>query len=193
MIIIGLTGGIGAGKSFVAGKFKKKGVPVYNSDIRAKELMETHQLIKKELINKFGTKVFKNNTLNRKLIANSIFSDKLLLTWINELVHPVVKKDFEQWKGKKKSTIVLKEAAILVESGAYKQCNKVIVVTAPKPLRIKRVVERDNITYEETNRRIENQISDSERLKYADYTIINDGIKIVTDQVDEILNDLLNE
>ena len=193
MIIIGLTGGMGSGKSFVAGKFEKKGVPVYNSDMRAKELMETHPAIKKELIDKFGSMVFKNNLLNRKLIAGRIFNDKLLLTWINELVHPVVKNDFEQWVSEKKTKIVLKEAAILIESGAYKQCNKIIVITAPKPLRIKRVMLRDNMSYKEVEERMAKQISDTERLKYAYYTIINDGIKVVDKQVDAIFNELTKQ
>lgn len=190
MIIVGLTGGIGAGKSFVANKFNEKGIPIYNSDIRAKELMQTNSKIKTELISKFGTNVYVNNSLNRKLLADSIFTDKSLIAWINNLVHPIVKLDFDEWVKNQKALIVFKEAAILIESGAYKQCDKIIVVTAPKEIKVKRIMLRDNLTLKQINDRITNQISDIERLKYADFTIINDGIKVVSIQVDKIYNKL---
>lgn len=190
MIILGITGGIGSGKSFISKKFEEKGIPIYNSDLRAKELMQTNSVIKKELIKKLGSKVFIGKNINRELLANQIFSDKSLLSWINNLVHPLVKYDFEHWVKQQKKTIVIKEAAILIESRAYKQCDKIIVVTAPKEIRIKRVILRDNLTLKQVTNRIANQITDSERLKYADFTIINDGIKVVTTQVDEIFNEL---
>lgn len=191
MIIIGLTGGIGVGKSFVAAEFKKKGIPIYNSDERAKELMSTHSSIVKQLITKFGDKVFINKQLNRKLISDQIFTNKSLIEWINQLVHPEVQKDFIQWVNLQNAPFVIKEAAILIESEAYKQCNKVIVVTSPKELQIKRVMLRDNMTHNQVQARIDNQITDYERNKYADYTIINDGIMVVSTQINEIYNSIL--
>lgn len=190
MVIVGLTGGIGAGKSFIATLFKEKGIPIYNSDNRAKELMATNAMIKKKLINKFGSEVFIKNTLNRKLIADNIFNNKPLIEWINKIVHPIVKNDFEKWTRLQKSPFIIKEAAILIESGAYEQCDIIIVVTAPVKTRRERVILRDNLTINEVNKRINNQISDEKRIEYANYTIINDGIKIVTKQVNEIYTEL---
>lgn len=191
MIVVGLTGGIGSGKSFVANEFLKKGVPVYNSDLRAKELMRTDYIIKDKLINKFGSKVFIKGVLNRQLIANQIFNNKQLIEWINKLVHPIVKKDFEDWVRKQNSFFVIKEAAILIESNAYKQCNKIIVVTAPKEICIERVLLRDNLTRIQVGERMANQITDNERLNYADYIINNDGIMVVSEQVNNIYSTIL--
>jgi dephospho-CoA kinase len=188
MIIIGLTGGIGSGKTFVANEFNKLGIPVYNSDTRAKELMGTQEEIKKELTAKLGSPVFENGKLNRKFIADAIFTENELLNWMNGLIHPLVQKDFEIWLNQQHAPFVIKEAAILIESGAYKQCSKIIVVTALEKLRIERVVARDNVSPEKVNERIKNQISDVERLKYADFTINNDGTKLVKSDVLDIFN-----
>jgi len=191
MIIVGLTGGIGAGKTFVANEFLIRGVPVYNSDIRAKELMDCHPSIKKELINKFGTEAYNNNLLNHKFIADKIFANKPLLNWINKLVHPKVQTDFEDWTTKQLAKFVIKEAAILIESKAYQQCNKIIVVTAPEKLRIERVALRDNLAPSEVAKRIKNQMTDVERLNYADYIVVNDGAAIVHEQLEKIYKELL--
>ena len=188
MTIIGLTGGIGSGKTFVANEFNKLGIPVYNSDTRAKELMETQEEIKKELTAKLGSPVLEHGKLNRKFIADAIFTDKELLNWMNGLIHPLVQKDFESWLKQQHAPFVIKEAAILIESGAYKQCSKIIVVTASEKLRIERVVVRDNMAPEKVSERIKNQISDVERLKYADFTINNDGTKLVKSEVLHIFN-----
>jgi dephospho-CoA kinase len=187
MIILGLTGGIGSGKTYVANIFENKGVPVYNSDIRAKILMNTNDIIKKELVQKFGQDVFIDNVLNRSMISDRIFSDKSLIDWINDLVHPIVKLDFEEWLLQQKASIVIKEAAILIESGAYKQCDEIVLVTAPNEVRIERIKRRDNMTLEQIKKRMSNQMTDSERVKYADYIIVNDGIKIVNTQIDKII------
>jgi dephospho-CoA kinase len=187
MIILGLTGGIGSGKTYVANIFENKGVPVYNSDIRAKILMNTNDIIKQELVQKFGQDVFIDNVLNRSMISDRIFSDKSLIDWINDLVHPIVKLDFEEWLLQQKASIVIKEAAILIESGAYKQCDEIVLVTAPNEVRIERIKRRDNMTLEQIKKRMSNQMTDSERVKYADYIIVNDGIKIVNTQIDKII------
>ncbi len=191
MMVVGLTGGMGAGKTFVADEFKKLDIPVYNSDSRAKILMETHPFIKDQLRLKFGDETFLNDRLNRKFIAEQIFSIKVLVDWINKLVHPVVGEDFEQWVAQQKADFVIKEAAILIESGAYKQCDKIIVVTADENTRIKRVMDRDNMTQKQVLERLNNQLSEPERLKFADFIIINDGIKVVKNQVQTVYDEIL--
>jgi len=186
MIIVGLTGGIGAGKTYVANEFQKLNIPVYNSDIRAKELMISDKFIKENLIKKFGEDVFVNKSLNKKLIADKIFNNTDLKTWIDNLVHPFVRKDFLQWVSNQKTFMVIKEAAILIESSAYKDCDKIIVVTAPLDIKISRVIKRDGATEQDVMQRIKNQMQDDERLKYADYVIENYGLASVTKQVVDI-------
>ena len=188
MIVIGLTGGIGSGKSFVADYFIKKNIPVYNSDIRAKELMVSDSAILKKLIQKFGPEVYTNKQLNRPHIAHQVFNNPPLLKWLNELVHPRVQTDFKDWcQANSHSPIVLKEAAILIESDAYKACHFLVVVTAPTEKRIERVMARDNMSYQEVAARMKNQLSDEERIKLADFVIQNDGLAEVEPQIDQLL------
>ncbi len=192
MKIIGLTGGMGSGKSYVASIFSKKGIPVYNSDIRAKELMVNDSSITESLKNVFGSSVIVENQLNKKLISDSIFNDPTMLEWINNLVHPAVKNDFVNWCILNNTALfVIKEAAILIESKAYKQCDKIIVVTAPLELRVKRIMDRDNLTKEQVMARIKNQISDEERQKYSSFTVLNDETSPVENQIEEIYQKLL--
>jgi dephospho-CoA kinase len=191
MIIVGLTGGIGSGKSYVSNEFAKLGIPVYSSDDRAKELMVSNSEIKGGLLELFGKNAFENNVLNRKWIAEKVFTDKTLLDAINRLVHPIVANDFENWCQKHfLQKIVIKEAAILIESGAYKNCHCVILVTAPKDLRIERVMQRDKLSYAEVVNRIENQLGDNEKLKFARFVINNDGIANVKNEVKKIIKEL---
>ncbi len=193
-MIVGLTGGIGCGKTYVANYFSEFGFPVYSSDIRAKELMATDVDIIKGLRYLFGDEVFKYEHLNRKMIADRLFTDKNILSSINQLVHPKVQADFDTWcKNKITARIVIKEAAILIESGAYKNCDFVILVTAPVELRIKRVMQRDNLSYNEVIARIENQLSDEERINYAHFVIENNGIKDIKHQVEDIIPKLTNK
>ncbi|APD06555.1 dephospho-CoA kinase [Flavobacteriaceae bacterium UJ101] len=174
MKIVGLTGGIGSGKSTVAQLFEKKGIPTYNSDLRAKFLMNNDLSLQKEIKSLLGNQAYDEKGLSRKWIAKKVFDDPQLLQKLNEIVHPAVKKDFEEWVLIQKTPYVLKEAAILIESGAYKGCDKIIVVTAELENRVKRLLLRDNSTVEEIQKRIQNQMSEKERLNYADYIIIND-------------------
>lgn len=192
-MILGLTGGIGSGKSFIANEFSKLGIPTYNSDIHAKFLMSQHPEIISKLTEKFGSNAYINGELNRKLIANKIFNNKAMIDWINKLVHPIVANNFTDWIDKQQSKFVIKEAAILIESGSHKQCNKILVVTAPEQIRIDRVIKRDNMTSEEIISRINNQISDKERLKYADFVINNNGTVVVEKDVKNIYNKIIQE
>lgn len=175
MKIVGLTGGIGSGKSTVAELFKQLGIPTYNSDLRAKFLMNHNETLQKQIKSLLGVQAYIDNIINREWIAKKVFNDQKLLHKLNEIVHPVVKKDFEKWVLAQKAPYILKEAAILIESGAYKSCDKIVVVTATLENRIKRVQLRDNSSKEEIQKRIQSQINEEERLKYADYIITNDA------------------
>ncbi len=184
MKIIGLTGGIGSGKTTVAKLFSKINIPTYNSDLRAKFLMNHDENLKDQIKTLLGNQAYDQGLLNRKWIAQKVFEKKELLQKLNKLVHPLVKKDFQKWIRKQKVAYLLKEAAILIESQAYKSCDKIIVVTAGSDNRIERIQSRDNSSIEEIQKRIQNQMSETERLKYADYIIKNDAdLKSLENQV----------
>lgn len=194
MIKVGLTGGIGSGKTYVSNLFQQKDIPIYNSDERGKFLMNNDSQVKLNIIDLFGSQAYNNSGLNREYIAEIVFSDKNKLAKTNSIIHPAVQKDFENWTKKHNSyPYIIKEAAILIESGAYKQLDYIIVVSAPLNIRIERIAKRDNMTLEAINFRMLNQMPDNERLKYANFTIENDGIMLVDKQVDEIHNSLLKE
>jgi dephospho-CoA kinase len=191
MTILGVTGGIGSGKTTVCKLFESKGIPVYNSDERAKHLLAHHPEVKQQLLKVFGETVFTNNLPDRKKIAQLVFSDKEKLKLLNAIIHPKVKEDFEQWKKQQSSKLIIKEAAILIESGAYKQVDKILVVTAPLQTRIQRVMQRDGVSKQDVESRLNNQFSDEERIKYSHFVIDNSGEKDLEQQVDEILKQLL--
>lgn len=175
MKIIGITGGIGAGKSTAAKFIAEAGFPVYNSDQRAKDLYEESPEIKKQLIEWYGQDIYTKNSLNREKLAKIIFSNETELKRINALIHPAVAKDFEQWKNAQNSHFVFKESAILFESGSYKDCDFVLTISAPIEKRIKRASQRDQSTREAIQQRIDKQMSDQTRENLADYRIYNDG------------------
>lgn len=183
MKVIGLTGGIGSGKSTVARIFSKLGIPIYDSDQRAKDLYSESLELKSAMILQFGANIYVNNEIDRKKLAQIVFSDKLQLELLNNLVHPLLQQDFEHWKTAQKSTYVIREAAILIESGAYKNCDKVIVVTADEKTRIERVMKRDSVMEVDVKHRISNQLNDGVRLEYADFEISNDGSSSLIEQV----------
>ena len=186
MLKVGLTGGIGSGKTTVSEIFHSLGVPVYNSDERAKYLMENDPSLRVNIIQYFGEESYRSEGLNRSYLAQEVFSDKAKLEKLNSIVHPIVASDFEGWCLEQKAPFILKEAAILIESGAYIGLDEIIVVTASENTRIDRVIERDKINAGEVRHRMNNQISDSERLEYADFVIENDGKQMLISQVKEI-------
>lgn len=193
MVIVGLTGGIGSGKSYVAGIFGNLNVPVYNSDIEAKKIMDNSDIVRSKLIEKFGQNVIDNNIINRKYLASQVFSNVNNLNWLNNLVHPLVNQHFNNWAQTQQNTrYVIKEAAILIESGWYQNCDIVIAVTAPVQTRIERVMARDKITRLQVIERIKNQIDDNERFKYCQYIINNDGLNNIPKQVEQIHKNILN-
>jgi len=175
-MIIGITGGIGSGKTFVCKMFQDFGVPVYNADERAKFLMENDTDLKQSLINYFGEKIYSNSKLNRKLLGSIIFNDKKALTFINSVVHPAVEKDTKKWEEEHSDKkYLIKEAALLFENGSYKKLDKTILVHAPEDERILRVMQRDHTTKEQVVSRINNQMSDLDKMEHADYIINNNG------------------
>lgn len=191
-MIIGLTGGIGSGKTTVANYLLSKGIPVYISDVEAKKVMAFPEIIS-QITAVFGDEVLgENNTLNRDKLASIVFNHPDKLKQLNAIVHPAVKKHFEQWVGNNKNfPYLVKEAAILFESGSYKDCDVVITVSAPLETRIARVIERDGTTREKVLQRINNQISDDERIAKSQYVITNENFEQTEIQIDAIL-DLLN-
>lgn len=173
MKIVGLTGGIGSGKTTVAKLFGELGIPVYNSDMEAKKLTNTSKAIREELIDLLGNETYKNGSLDRKFMADKIFNDKNLLLKVNAIIHPRVAEHFKKWVSQQKSKYVIKEAAILFESGSNAYCDVVILVTAPKEERISRVMKRDQVSREEVEARISNQWPDEKKMELSDYVIEN--------------------
>lgn len=192
MKIIGITGGIGSGKTTVAKMFEDFGVPVYYADDEAKKLTATSPEIRALLIELLGEETFKDGVLDRKYMADKIFNDEELLKQTNAIIHPRVANHFIEWTEKHKDLpYILKEAAILFESGSYKQCDQVILVTAPKEVRIRRVMERDGVSHEEVLARMKNQWSDAKKRKLSDFIIENIDLKSTKMLVESLHNQLL--
>lgn len=187
---IGLTGGIGSGKSFIAQIIEHMGYPVYYSDARAKELTKSNPTIKMGLISLFGEEVYEGNQLNTELIASKIFNDDELRTKVNELIHPIVRADFENWALNKNSALVFNEAAILFETGSYRNFDATVLVCAPTELKIERVMKREKCSRETVLERMNKQWPDEEKLKLADYSILNDNEKPVLTQIEAVINEL---
>jgi len=175
MKIVGLTGGIGSGKSTIAKWFIEKGIPVYDSDSEAKRLMNENSRIREQLLVLFGEGAYLNGELNRKFIASKVFEDKDLLEQLNQAVHPVVREDFRNWAQNQAAPFVLQAAAILFESGAYKDCDYIISVVSEEELRIGRVMQRDSVPREQALNRIQNQWTDELRIVNSDFIIRNNS------------------
>lgn len=189
-IIIGLTGGIGSGKSTIAEIFTTLKIPVFNSDLEAKQLY-SHPEVKQQIITLFGNVYNEQHQLDKKALANIVFNDDKKLQQLNNIIHPAVKKLFDTWVNKNNhAPILIKEAAILIESGAAKQVDKIIVVTAPKKERIKRVMQRDNVSEKEVVARMSKQLPEEKLIAQADFIIKNDNKQLVIPQVLEILKKL---
>lgn len=188
---IGITGGIGSGKSTVCRIFETLEIPVYDADTQAKKIMITDMAVKSQIRELLGKEAYhRNGKLNKDYVSSKIFSNKSLLLGINQIVHPAVNNEslrwMEQHKHNKKSPYVIKEAALLIETGNYKALDKLIVVTCPEDIRIQRIMARDELTYEEVKRKIDSQMPEAEKLRFADFIIINDGILSIIQQVHTI-------
>ncbi|GAA4028185.1 dephospho-CoA kinase [Flavobacterium cheonhonense] len=188
--IIGLTGGIGSGKTTVARYIAAQGIPVYIADEEAKKVMNTPEVL--SLVAKtFGDSVIEKGVINRQKLAQLVFNAPEKLQELNNIIHPKVKQDFENWVKKHHNhPFVIKEAAILFESGSYQFCDKIITVTAPENVRIQRVMQRDSVTEDQVLARMQNQWKEDEKIALSDYVIQNVNIEHTKIQVDNILKTL---
>ncbi len=187
MKVIGITGGIGSGKTTTCQIFEHLGVPVYYADVRAKELMAFEGPLKTKIIQAFGEEAYSGGRLDRAYLAKEVFNSKEQLSVLNGLVHPAVADDFDDWlEEHKNADYVLKEAAILFESGAYQAVDFTVLVIAPEDVRIQRVVQRDGSTPEQVLQRIKNQWTQERKAKLADHIVNNDGSELLIPQVLEL-------
>ena len=183
MLKIGITGGIGSGKTTVARVFEVLGIPVYYADDEAKRLMNTDEKLKEKIQLQFGNNVYKDGKLDRKHLSEIVFNNPEKLQLLNALVHPATLKDAEKWMQAQSTTYSLKEAALIFESGAHEHLDYVIGVTAPAPLRILRTMQRDGITREEVLARMDKQMDETIKMKLCDFVIKNDEQEMLLPQV----------
>lgn len=183
MLKVGLTGGIGSGKSTVAKIFEVLSIPVYYADDAAKKIMNTNEELKALLIKNFGEQTYQNGLLNRSYLASVVFADKEKLELLNSLTHPATIRDADKWIEKQTSPYIIKEAALLFESGSNKHLDHVIGVFAPQEIRIKRTMIRDNITREEVLLRMSRQMDEESKMKLCDSIITNDEQTLLIPQV----------
>ena len=184
MKVIGITGGIGSGKTTTCKVFEELGIPVYYADVRAKELMASDPELKRKVTALFGEEAYSGNMLNRAYLAQQVFGSKEKLSALNGVVHPAVANDFEEWLDRHKDhKYVLKEAAILFESGAYQNVDITVLVIAPEKLRLERVMNRDGVTREDVLKRMKNQWTQERKAKLADHIITNDETQLLLPQV----------
>ena len=183
MLRIGLTGGIGSGKSTVARIFSVLGIPIYSADDASKRLMAEDAELRNSIISSFGNESYTDGILNRKYLSDQVFNDSEKIKLLNSLVHPVTLRDAAEWMKKQKTPYVIKEAALIFESGSQKMLDYVIGVKAPLALRIERTMKRDNVTLHEVNARIDLQMDEEEKLHLCDYLIVNDEKQMLIPQV----------
>jgi len=185
--IIGLTGGIGSGKTTIANYFNEMGVPVYIADDAGKKVMQ-FESVKHQIKETFGAELFQNDILNRSKLAEIVFNNAQKLAQLNNIVHPAVKNDFKEWLQENKHyAYIVYEAAILFESGRYKDCDVIVTVTAPEEIRIERVLKRDNTTREQVLSRMKMQWNDEKRISLSNFVINNSNLKIAKEEVVKIL------
>jgi dephospho-CoA kinase len=184
-VIIGLTGGIGSGKSTIAKVFANLGIPLFDADNTAKTLMNSNPIIKEKLIAAFGAEVYTNDNqiLNRAYLSKLVFSDQHKLALLNSIVHPITIQAAMDWAATQNTPYVIKEAALFFESGATVGVHKIIGVSAPKAVRINRVMKRDHCTKAQVEQRMTHQIEESLKMKLCDWVIVNDDLELVLPQV----------
>ena len=191
-VIVGITGGIGSGKTTVSKYFKAFDIPIYHADNEAKALMNRSKVIKRKITHLFGNNAYKNDVLNRDYLRKQIFNDNNLLKQMNAIVHPKVGAHFKRWVKKQNAPYILKEAAIIFENNLEHQYDYIILVIADEKERIKRVMLRDNKTEAEVKVIIDNQLSDRDKLSKSDFVITNNGIKDLETQVKTVHKELLS-
>jgi dephospho-CoA kinase len=184
MIKVGITGGIGSGKSLICQVFSRLDVPVYNADIESSILSETDPEIKKLLISLLGSNIYSGQSLNKLIMAELIFNDKSLLEKVNQIIHPRVAAHFNEWCAIHAGhRYVIEESALLFESNAYLAFNRIITVTSPEDIRIQRVIRRKNMSHEKIMAIIKNQLPEQEKIVRSHYVIINDDSTLIIPQV----------
>lgn len=193
MIIVGLTGGMGSGKTTVANMFIELGIPIYIADVEAKKLMNSSKVIKRELIQLFGTNAYSDGKISKAFLADKIFNDKDLLVEMNAVIHPKVKTHFKKWIKIQRSLYVIYEAAILFENGGYKECDYIITVTAPETVRIQRIIQRDNATKQSVRAIMDNQWNDAKKVKLSHFVIENKELSQTAKQVKNIHQKILEK
>lgn len=193
MYQVGVTGGIGSGKTEVCRVLETLGVPVYYADMEAKRLMNGQPELKKRIVELLGKEAFDGNALNRRYVGASVFGDRKLLEKLNRLVHPVVRKDYRDWVARQLDVpYVVEEAAILFESGAYRFLDKTVLVFAPDEIRIRRVMDRDGVSRENVKRRMIQQMDEEEKRVLADEVIVNDDREMLLPQIIALHEKIVN-
>jgi len=183
MLRIGITGGIGSGKTTVARVFQTLGIPVFDADTVAKNIMQNDENVRQQLIQHFGEKVFESGQLNRQYLSSVVFTDEHQLKLLNGIVHPATIRAAEEWVKKQNAPYVIEEAALLFESGANKQLDVVIGVQAPLEIRIRRVMQRNRFSREQIMERVEKQMNETEKMQLCNYVIVNDEKQFIIPQV----------
>ena len=194
MVQLGLTGGIGSGKTLVCSVLEKFGVPVYYADTEARRLLNSDEELHRNVVDVFGREVYNGNSLNREVLADKVFGNPVMLAKLNALVHPAVRKDYSHWVELQKSApYVVEEAAILFESGASKFLDTTVLIYAPEMVRILRVMQRDGVDEESVRRRMKHQMDEEEKKKLADQIIYNDEKEMLLPQIVELHNRILKK
>lgn len=192
MLRVGITGGIGSGKSHICKAFERLGIPVFYADDEVKKMYDDTPEVHAQLIAAFGENIYSNGALNKPLLAQKVFSNSNALQKLNAIAHPAVEKRFTKWCAKQKNVpYVLQEAALMFESNAHKLMDKIITVSSPVEVRLARVAERDRSTREEILQRMAHQLSDDERSSRADFVVVSDGVAPLLPQIIKIHEALL--
>ncbi len=190
-MVVGLTGGIGSGKTTVANMFGELGVPVYNSDQEARRLMQSSGKIREAILALMGDEAYKDGEPDRQYIAGRVFGNSELLNRLNGIIHPEVKADFRQWALQQQTPYVMQEAAVLFENGSYKKFDKMVLVTAPEATRIERIIQRDDTSSEAVKARMGHQWDDSRKAALSDFVIENKSLDETRSQVRKIHRQLM--
>ena len=192
MILVGLTGGIGSGKSTVINYFKELGITCYQADDEAKKLMNSDKGLIKKIKNSFGDSIYINSKLDRKKLSTIVFTDKQKLELLNSIVHPYVNRHFENYCKGLEDIYIIKEVAIIFEIGTQNKFDKIILVRAPKEDRVKRIIKRDKCNRQDAINRINNQIADDDKIDQCDFIIDNINLEEISNKVLKIHNSILN-
>lgn len=183
-MVVGITGGIGSGKSLVCQVFSILQIPVYSSDDESRYISQSDPEIQSALVGLLGSEIYHNGILNRPLMAERIFKDAVLLDKVNRIIHPKVADHFKMWlKNHSNKPYVIQESAILFESNAYLFCDKKVTVTSPEPLRISRVIQRKNMSMEKIRAIMHHQIPETDKILRSDYMIVNDESQLLIPQI----------